>query len=190
MTDKTNFPDLSNQFLIAMPSMQDPNFTGTVVYICEHSSTGALGLVINRPTDLTLGTLFERLEIPLDHPPHGIDPVFFGGPVHPERGFVLHNNGAPYSATNKVNEELALTTSRDVLQALAQGDGPDRVFVTLGYAGWDAGQLESELAGSSWIHVPAEPNVIFDVPPQERFGAALNLLGIDPSMLSNDVGHA
>jgi putative transcriptional regulator len=182
---------LANHFLIAMPGMADPSFSGTVVYLCEHSSHGALGVVINRPTDLTLQTLFERVELQLDSEPRRSQPVLYGGPVHTDRGFVLHNQAdAHYDSTLRVNDELALTMSRDVLEAVAEGDGPPKLLVTLGHAGWGEGQLEYEIGRNAWLTVPADLSVIFDTPPENRFGAAMNLLGFDPAMLSDQAGHA
>jgi len=185
--------DLSNQFLVAMPGVIEGELAGAVIYLCEHNERGALGLVINRPTDLTVGTLFERIdlqqEIAADAAPD--TPVYFGGPVQTERGFVLHAPPGDYSSTIRLNDEMALTTSRDVLQAVAEGHGPAQMLVTLGYAGWGAGQLEDELAHNAWITVNADPHIIFDVPPAERYHAALGLLGIDPIMLAGGVaGHA
>jgi len=180
--------DLSNQFLMAMPGMVGGELAGSVIYVCEHTARGALGLVINRPTDLTLGSLFERIDLKLEIAPKD-DLVFFGGPVQTDRGFVLHAPAGEYSSSIKLGE-LALTTSRDVLQAVADGDGPARMLVTLGYAGWGAGQLEDEMAQNAWLNVSADPHIIFDVPPEERYPAALRLLGIDPVMLAGDAGHA
>lgn len=182
--------DLSNQFLIAMPNMADPNFAGAVIYVCEHTPNGALGLMINRPTDLTLAGLFERIELSLGSADNHHDtPVFFGGPVQTDRGFVLHAAGGDYTSSIKVGE-LALTTSRDVLQAVSEGDGPAQMLVTLGYAGWGAGQLEDELSDNAWLTVSASADIIFNVPPALRFDAALKLLGIDPIMLAGEAGHA
>lgn len=181
--------DLSNQFLIAMPSMIGSGFAGTVIYVCEHTPRGALGLVINRPTDLTLANLFERIDLKLEIAPIKDTPVFFGGPVQTDRGFVLHAPTGDYSSSMQVGG-LTLTTSRDVLQAVAEGEGPRQLLVTLGYAGWGAGQLEAEMAENAWLTVSADSHVIFDVPPAERYPAALGLLGIDPIMLAGDAGHA
>lgn len=195
MTTQTNSAaagaiDLSNQFLMAMPGMVGGEFAGTVVYICEHSEKGALGLVINRPTDLTLGNLLEKIDLKLEIVAPARDaPVFFGGPVHTDRGFVLHSPVGKYTSSIDLGD-LALTTSRDVLQAVAEGAGPDKLFVTLGYAGWGAGQLENELAQNSWLTVQADPRIIFGVPPEDRYPAALRLLGIDPVMLAGEAGHA
>jgi len=181
--------DFSNQFLMAMPGMVDGALAGTVIYICEHTTRGALGLVINRPTDLTLATLFERIDLKLEIAPVKDEIVFFGGPVQTDRGFVLHAPAGEYSSSIKLGD-LALTTSRDVLQAVADGNGPARMLVTLGYAGWSAGQLEREMAQNAWLSVLADPRIIFDVPPEDRYPAALKLLGIDPVMLAGDAGHA
>lgn len=180
--------DFSNQFLLAMPGMVEGALAGTVIFVCEHTPRGALGLVINRPTDLTLALLFERIDLKLEIGPVD-DPVFFGGPVQTDRGFVLHAPAGEYTSSIRLGE-LALTTSRDVLQAVADGNGPSRMLVTLGYAGWGAGQLESEMAQNAWLNVDAEAHIIFDTPAEERYPAALKLLGIDPVMLAGEAGHA
>ncbi|HYM48480.1 MAG TPA: YqgE/AlgH family protein [Burkholderiaceae bacterium] len=187
--------DLKHQFLIAMPAMADTNFERSVVYVCDHSDRGALGLVINRPTDLTLGNLFDRVDLKLEIAPRKDDPVYFGGPVQTERGFVLHGAGPThsptlYSSTLSISDEISLTTSKDVLEAIAEGGGPDKVLVTLGYAGWGAGQLESEIAQNAWLTVSAAPQIIFDVPADEKYNAALRLLGIDSLQLTGHAGHA
>lgn len=184
---------LADHFLIAMPSMLDPIFGGTVVYICEHNASGALGMIINRPTDMTMDVLFERLDLSLEITPHGLmprSPVMFGGPVQIERGFVLHAPAADYNSSLTVSDEVALTTSRDVLEAVARGEGPQRLVVTLGCAGWSAGQLEDEILRNGWLTVRADPGILFDMPVEERFVAAMNLLGIDPAMLAGEAGHA
>lgn len=185
---------LADHFLIAMPSMLDPIFGGTVVYICEHNDGGALGMIINRPTDMTMDVLFERLDLSLEIDPHGRaaarGPVMFGGPVQVERGFVLHAPADDYNSSLTVSDEVALTTSRDVLEAAARGDGPHRLLVTLGCAGWSAGQLEEEILRNGWLTVRADTTILFDTPVEQRFVAAMSLLGIDPSMLSGEAGHA
>ncbi len=181
--------DLSNQFLMAMPGMVGGNLAGTVIYICEHTPKGALGLVINRPTDLMLDSLLEKIDLKLEIAPTKGTPVFFGGPVQTDRGFVLHAPAGEYSSSIKF-EGMALTTSRDVLQEVAEGRGPEKLLVTLGYAGWGAGQLENELAQNAWLSVNADKDIIFGVPPDERYAAALKLLGIDPGMLTGVAGHA
>ncbi|MBK1689296.1 YqgE/AlgH family protein [Rubrivivax gelatinosus] len=185
--------DLSNQFLIAMPGMADETFAGAVVYLCEHNERGALGLVINKPIDIKLRNLFERVELPLDRDEFAEQPVFFGGPVQTERGFVLHEktgDGSGYSSTMSVPGGLEMTTSKDVLEAMSQGGGPRRVLVTLGYSGWDAGQLEEEIRRNGWLNVDADPKIIFETPVEQRYDQALSLLGFDPRMLSQEAGHA
>lgn len=182
--------NLTNQFLIAMPSMVDPNFAGTVVYVCEHGENGAIGLVINRPTELTLSTLFDKIDLKLEIAPWKDAPVFFGGPVQTERGFVLHRPLGSYSSSLTVAEDMGLTTSKDVLEAVAEGRGPGKMLVTLGYSGWGAGQLENEIAHNAWLTVAAQSDVIFDTPAEGRFDAALSLLGIRSDQLSGLAGHA
>jgi putative transcriptional regulator len=186
--------NLTNQFLIAMPGMADGSFAGSVVYLCEHNDKGALGLVINKPTDITLKNLFEKVELALDRPGLGEQPVFYGGPVQTERGFVLHDpqsdDTAAFSSTLNVPGGLSMTTSKDVLEAIAGGQGPRRVLVTLGYSGWAAGQLEDEIGRNGWLTVDAQPQIIFDTPVAQRYERALGLLGVDPRMLSQEAGHA
>lgn len=182
--------DLTNQFLIAMPAMEDPNFDRTVVYVCEHSEKGAMGVVINRPMELTLARLFDKIDLRLEIAPWADTPVLYGGPVQTERGFVLHAPAGNYGSTLTVAEDIGLTTSKDVLEALAGGTGPQRLLVTLGYAGWAAGQLERELAHNGWLNVEADARVIFDTPLIDRFDAALKLLGVDPLYLVSQPGHA
>lgn len=185
--------DLTNQFLIAMPGMGDDTFAGSVVYLCEHNEKGALGLVINKPIDIKLKNLFEKVELSLDREELAELPVFFGGPVQTERGFVLHEKQTEesvYSSTMSVPGGLEMTTSRDVLEAMSNGAGPKRVLVTLGYSGWGAGQLEEELGRNGWLTVGADPKIIFDTPIEQRYERAVSLLGIDPGMLSQEAGHA
>ena len=186
--------DLTNQFLIAMPGMADDNFVGSVVYLCEHNERGALGLVINKPIDIKLRNLFEKVELSLDRQELAEQPVYFGGPVQTERGFVLHEKqeggAGQYNSTMSVRGGLEMTTSKDVLEALAIGSGPKKVLVTLGYSGWQAGQLEDELGRNGWLTVDADPAVIFDTPVAQRYDRAVALLGFDPRMLSQEAGHA
>ena len=186
--------DLTNQFLIAMPGMVDETFSRAVVYLCEHNENGALGLVINKPIDIKLKNLFEKVELALDRHELGEQPVFFGGPVQTERGFVLHekllDGESPFNSTLSVPGGLEMTTSKDVLEAMAEGSGPAKVLVTLGYSGWQAGQLEDEMGRNGWLNVDADPKVIFDTPVEKRYDTALALLGIDPRMLSQEAGHA
>ncbi|MES2934288.1 MAG: YqgE/AlgH family protein [Pseudomonadota bacterium] len=186
--------NLANHFLIAMPSVLDPVFGGTVVYICEHNERGALGVVINKATDMTMDILFERIELTLDgtveSAPFGGKAIMFGGPVQDDRGFVLHTPAGQYSSSLHINDELAFTTSRDVLEAVATGLGPERLLVSVGYSGWSPGQLEDEIARNGWLTVMADPKVIFDMPVEQRYVAAIKLLGIDPMMLSAEGGRA
>jgi putative transcriptional regulator len=194
VTSSVSELNLADHFLIAMPSMLDPVFGGTVVYLCEHNADGALGVIINKATDMTMDVLFERIDLDLEisatRVPIGKKPVMFGGPVQVERGFVLHAPHGGFSSMMKVNDEIALTTSKDVLEAVAVGHGPKRLLVSLGCAGWSAGQLEEEIARNGWLTVRADPSIIFDLPIEERFFAAMRLLGIDPMMLAGDAGHA
>ncbi len=187
--------DLTNQFLIAMPGMASDTFAGTVVYLCEHNADGALGLVINKPIDIKLRNLFEKVELTLDRDDLADAPVYYGGPVQTERGFVLHEkrpaDSVAYNSTLAIpGGALEMTTSKDVLEALSSGGGPKRVLVTLGYSGWGAGQLEDELSRNGWLNVGAVPEVIFDTPAEKRYERALSLLGIDLSVLSQEAGHA
>jgi len=175
-----------------MPAMADPNFSRTLTYICEHNAEGALGIVVNRPTDMDLATLFERVDIRLE--PHGQSfgamPVYFGGPVQTDRGFVLHRPMGAWQSTIKVSDDIALTSSRDILQSMSESGEPGEVLVTLGYAGWSAGQIEWELSQNAWLTVAADPRILFDMPPEERLPAAMQLLGVDFASLSEVAGHA
>jgi putative transcriptional regulator len=193
--------NLTHHFLIAMPGLEDASFARSVVYLCEHSPRGALGLVINKPTDINLKNLFEKVDLPLGRADLAAAPVLQGGPVHTERGFVLHEAVQPtgegavagesvYASTMAIPGGLEMTTSKDVLEAIATGAGPRRVLVTLGYSAWGEGQLESELAENSWLTVGADTSVIFDTPIEKRYERALSLLGLEPWMLSHGAGHA
>jgi putative transcriptional regulator len=191
--------NLTHHFLIAMPGLSDESFSRSVVYLCEHSERGALGLVINKPSDMTLKSLFDKVDLPLRREDLSQVPVFQGGPVHTERGFVLHeslkpeddtSNESVYASTMTIPGGLEMTTSRDVLEALSTGAGPRRVLVSLGYAAWGQGQLESEIGENSWLTVQADPLVIFDTPIEQRYDRALALLGLQSWMLSPDAGHA
>ena len=181
---------LANQLLIAMPGMLDPNFSTTVTLICEHNDDGALGIVINRPTPLRLGGLFEQLSVEDADASAANRPVLAGGPVGPERGFVLHGPEQSYESTLEVSDEIRLTLSRDIIDAMAAGDGPEDALVALGYAGWDAGQLEEEMLANSWLNVPATPEIVFETPFADRWNSAARTLGIDISSLPTDAGHA
>lgn len=181
---------LTNQFLIAMPTLDDPNFAQTVTLICEHSEEGAMGVVINRSTEVTLGDLLQHLDLEIAEGSPQERTVFAGGPIQRERGFVLHPAGPQWEATTRISEEVALTTSRDILADLARGEGPERFLVALGYAGWEAGQLEEELAQNAWLSGPVDPEVIFEAAPEERWRAAAAQLGVDISLLAPESGHA
>ena len=191
--------NLTHHFLIAMPGVEDASFSRSVVYLCEHSERGALGLIINKPTPISLEGLFEKVDLSLGREDLTLQPVFQGGPVQTERGFVLHEamrgpqeseDESPYASTLTIPGGLEMTTSKDVLEALAHGAGPRRVLVTLGYSAWGEGQLESELAENSWLTVGADVSVIFETPVQERYDRALGLLGLQSWMLSPEAGHA
>jgi len=182
--------NLTHHFLIAMPAMADTCFSKTLTYICEHNEQGALGIVINRTVDLTLENLFDQLKIPCDNSVRKGLPVLFGGPVQLDHGFVLHQPAGDWQSTLITNHELGLTTSLDILQAIANGEGPEKILVTLGYAGWAPGQIEHELAQNAWLTVTASPNIIFELSPDERLPAAMRMLGIDFSSLSGEAGHA
>lgn len=181
---------LSNQLLIAMPGMADPNFSTTVTLVCEHNTDGALGIIINRPMEIDLGGLFQQLDMGETDSPVSNHPVLMGGPVAQERGFVLHDPGATFESSVEVSADIQLTLSRDVIDALAAGAGPDRSLVALGYAGWDAGQLEFEMLNNAWLTVPASPEVVFDTPFADRWSAAAQSIGIDISKMSAHAGHA
>ncbi len=186
----------ANQFLLAMPGMQDDNFAGSVVYLLEHTDKGAMGLVINRPTDIVLPTLFEKIELKLEITPLLDQPVYFGGPVQVERGFVLHPSDPfeKYSSSLIITDGLSMTTSKDILEAVAKGAGPQKFIMTLGYAGWGAGQLEEEISLNGWINVTLPSSemstIIFDTPYAQRYQKAMQILGFDPLSLSGEVGHA
>lgn len=215
MTADSASINLTHHFLIAMPGLEDATFAKSVVYLCEHSERGALGLVINKPSDLSMTGLFEKVDLPLHREDLIHAPVLQGGPVHTERGFVLHEamianppddateadalsavsgatpaNESVYASTMTIPGGLEMTISKDVLEALSTGAGPRRVLVSLGYAAWGEGQLESELAENSWLTVGADAQVIFDTPIEQRYERAMKLLGLEPWMLSSDVGHS
>jgi len=181
---------LTNQLLIAMPGMPDPNFSTTVTLICEHNDEGALGIVINRPLDFKLGGLFEQLDVEDADPTAAERPVLMGGPVGPERGFVLHNPAGQFENSLAVSSDIHLTLSRDIIDAMAKGSGPGKTLVALGYAGWEPGQLEYEMLANSWLNVPASPDIVFDTPFSERWMSAAKTIGIDINQISHDAGHA
>ena len=182
--------NLTDHFLIAMPNMADPHFAKSLTYICEHNDQGALGVVVNRPIEMNLESLFEQVDIELTAENIKEMLVYFGGPVQMDRGFVLHQPVGEWQSTLAVNNDLGLTSSKDILHAVGRGEGPDKILVTLGYAGWAPGQLEHELAQNAWLSVKASPQVIFDLPFEARFQAAMEMLGINPANFSEDAGHA
>lgn len=192
-----DYSNVAQHYLVAMPSLLDPHFNGSVVYVAEHSAKGAMGLVVNRPSDMTLGSLFDRIDLSPEsddragYGPLADQPVLSGGPVQTDRGFVLHEPVGKYNSTLVLSDTLGLTSSRDILEACATGKGPPRICVCLGYAGWGEGQLDQELASNSWLSIPAtDTSLLFDVPPEERFAYAFRLLGFDPMQLSGAAGHA
>lgn len=191
--------NLTNHFLIAMPGLEDDMFSKSVVYVCEHTPRRALGLVINKPSDISLDALFEQIDLPLTRADLNGNPVFQGGPVQTERGFVLHEatwaldtkpEQALYASTMTIPGGLEMTSSKDVLEAISSGSGPRKVLVSLGYSAWGEGQLETELGENSWLTVDADPAIIFDTPVEQRYDKALALLGLQAWMISTQVGHA
>ena len=181
---------LCNHFLIAMPTLEDPNFHHTTTYICEHDADGALGVVINRPLDIQLGEILLHMDIHTDDVEIASRPVYMGGPVQSDRGFVLHEPTGNWEATLKVTEDIGITSSRDILAAIAAGEGPENSLVTLGYAGWGAGQLEQELAANTWLSGPADRNIVFHTPSERRWLEAAALIGVDLHLISSEAGHA
>jgi putative transcriptional regulator len=182
--------NLTHHFLIAMPNMADPYFAKSLTYVCEHNDQGALGLVVNRPIDMTLQALFERLSLTLQHKDLSDAPIYFGGPEQTDRGFVLHEPAGNWQSTLRVRDAIGLTTSKDILEAVGRGEGPQKILVTLGYAGWSPGQLEHELGQNAWLTVEAKDAIIFDLPSEERLPAAMELLGVDYARLADSAGHA
>jgi putative transcriptional regulator len=181
---------LTNQFLVAMPTMTDANFAQTVTFIWEHNHEGALGIVINRPLRMRLADVFEQLKLPMAPGISGGEPVLQGGPVQTDRGFVVHRAGGHWEHTRLVSSTIQVTTSPDILDAMARGTGPKTALVALGYAGWGPGQLEEEIAQNAWLTVPCDERILFDVPYEQRWHAAGRLLGIDVATISPHVGHA
>jgi len=180
---------LTNHFLIAMPALGDPNFFQTVTYVCLHNRDGAMGIVINRPLDIDLGDVLEHMDIEVEDIHASRMAVFEGGPVQRERGFVIHQPIGQWEAMMTINDDLGITTSRDIINAIANGQGPSNMLIALGYAGWGAGQLEQEMADNAWLSTPADYHIIFQTPPEQRWQAAAAGMGIDLNLLSNQVGH-
>jgi putative transcriptional regulator len=181
---------LTNHFLIAMPGLEDPNFYHSVTYICEHNAEGALGLVINRLLDMQLGDILQHMNVEHAELEARQMPVHLGGPVQQDRGFVLHEPLGDWEATLKVTDRIGITSSVDILHAVARNEGPEHALVTLGYAGWGAGQLEQEMADNAWLSGPADPEILFKTPDEDRWRAAAASLGVDLDLLSGDAGHA
>lgn len=184
------FPTLTNQLLIAMPALGDPNFHRTVTLICEHSAEGALGIVINRPMDVCLGEIFQQLELEEAASDVSSRHVLLGGPVQQERGFVLHRPVGDWESSVQISDQITVTTSRDILAAMARGEGPTESLVALGYAGWTAGQLEAEMHSNAWLSVPATDQIIFSTPYDERWHDAARIVGVDIEQLGHEAGHA
>ena len=180
---------LTDQLLIAMPGLEDPWFSRSVTYVCQHNEEGALGITINRPSTLKLDDIFQQLGLVCADPALGETPVFLGGPVHPDRGFVLHGGGYDWSSTLRVSDRMFLTSSRDILEAIGKGEGPQKFLVALGYSGWGKAQLEREIVENSWLHARAEEHLIYSVPVPERWQSAASLMGVDISLLPLQAGH-
>jgi len=180
---------LNNQFIIAMPGLADPNFFHTVTFLCQHNREGALGIVINRSAEMKLGEIFKQMHIPVSSPGAAEIPVFAGGPVQQERGFVIHTTAGDWDATMAVSKSVSLTTSRDVIEAIAAGKGPEQYLVALGYAGWGEGQLEQEILANAWLNTPFSKHVLFDTPINMRWAAAAEQIGININQLTTPAGH-
>jgi len=181
---------LADHFLIAMPSLADPHFVRGVTLVCQHDEHGAMGLVINHLSEYTLGEVLKQMDIEHDFPALARQAVLVGGPVQPDRGFVLHDDPRDFGASLRFGQGLAVSTSREVLEQMARGDGPANFLMTLGYAGWTAGQLEDEISQNAWLTVPADREIVFNTPLEQRWQAAARSLGIDISGMSDSVGHA
>lgn len=181
---------LTNHFLIAMPGMEDPNFSRTVTYICEHNEQGSMGIVVNRPMDLQLGDMLDQLDIE-SHSTDALQmPVYLGGPVQTDRGFVLHSGTHLWDSTLRITNGVSVTTSKDILEAIAKGEGPEQALIALGYAGWSGGQLDGEMSANAWLSGPADSNILFQMPSDERWQAAARLLGVDLNLIIGEAGHA
>lgn len=183
-------PYFSNQFLVAMPGLDDENFDHSVTLLCEHNDDGALGLIVNRPTELKLSDMLSHMGLAAGALSGADDPVFWGGPVQPERGFVVHRQPGAWESSMRLAEDLYITTSRDILKAMTEGNGPTEFIVALGYAGWAAGQLEQEILGNAWLNTPVDKAILFHTPAVDRWLAATRLLGVDVTRLSDQAGHA
>jgi len=182
--------NLTNHLLIAMPSMEDPNFAKTVTLICEHNNEGAMGIVINRKTDIGLDEVYEQMKIESSTEAKKDQMVHIGGPVQEQRGFILHDGGNAYDSTIKITDDLFITTSRDILEEMAQGKGPEHSLIALGYAGWSPGQLEDEVLNNAWLTSPANNDILFEMPNDRRWEAAAKMVGVDIHQISGQAGHA
>jgi len=187
MNEMTN---LTNHFLIAMPTLGDPNFFRTVTYMCQHNDEGALGIIINRPTDMALSDILEQMKIEAEDQATRDLPIYYGGPVQSDRGFVIHEPVGDWNSSFQVTGSVALTTSRDILEAIAGGKGPKKILIALGYAGWGEGQLEQEIVENAWLNAPAKTEILFDIPPSQRWKSAAEEVGVDLDLLSSQAGHA
>lgn len=181
---------LTDHFLIAMPSMLDPNFSRGVTFVCQHTADGAMGILVNRRSELVLSEVLAQMKLRTEIEAVANAPVYIGGPVQPERGFVLHSAGGQWDSSFSISDRLSVTTSRDILAAIADGKGPQRSLVALGYAGWSAGQLDQEMLENAWLTAHSDPALIFDTPCEERWSAAARLVGVDSRLLSDYAGHA
>lgn len=182
--------NLTNYFLIAMPALADPNFQHTVTYICAHNEEGAMGIVVNRPLELTLGEVFAQMDLTAATDTIDKTLVYQGGPVQTDRGFILHTPEQHWDSSIQISPNISMTTSRDILEAIAAATGPQNTLIALGYAGWAAGQLEREIGDNAWLSGPADADIIFATPCEQRWHSAARLLGVDIQMLSSDIGHA
>lgn len=191
MTESIPAVDLTNHFLISMPHMSDSNFTHTLTYICDHNDQGAMGIVVNRPMDMSLKEILEHLEIDSSKTAQPEQQIYNGGPVAAERGFIVHSpTGQQWASTHRVTDQVSLSTSLDILESIGAGQGPERFLVALGYAGWGAGQLEQELADNTWLSCPADLNILFNANADERLQQAAASLGVDLGLLTSQSGHA
>lgn len=186
---QTSGDNLRNHFLVAMPGLSDPLFANSITYICDHSSEGAMGLVVNRAMELHLSDVFEQMSLAYKEE-QGRGPILAGGPVNTQRGFVLHPAGSTWQSTIQITPEISLTASRDIIAAIAEGHGPENALFILGYSGWSAGQLEREIKENSWLTVPADTDILFRTPLEQRWHAAAMRLGIDMNLMPTQAGHA
>jgi len=196
LTTPNHDNSLQSQFLLSMPQLLDPNFRGTLSYICEHDELGAMAITINRPSEIMLYELLEQLGIPVTaeniqaNNQNDKQLIYIGGPVQQDRGFILHTDKRPWQSTLEINEHMRLTTSKDILEAIAKGDGPENYLITLGYAGWSEGQLEEELLANAWLNCPADDEILFHTKSQDKLNKTMQKLGINSNQLNGQIGHA